>query len=151
VKCAPRRGLRPPTLRRQGINVSQGQAAQGLFARQKITEKDITLFTRQLATMMKAGVPLLQAFDIVGKRSHCQCRPASCCWMTSSRTWRPASSMSTPSASTPSISTRSTATWSSRRAGGILDTVLDRLATYKEKMLAIKGKIKSALFYPPSS
>ena len=54
------------TLRRQGIQVfkvKKQRAASG----GKITEKDITLFTRQLATMMQAGVPLLQAFDIVGK------------------------------------------------------------------------------------
>src|SRR4030065_1109494 len=52
-------------LRRQGINVVKikRQRARG----KSITEKDITLFTRQLAVMMKSGVPLLQAFDIVGK------------------------------------------------------------------------------------
>jgi type IV pilus assembly protein PilC len=48
----------------------------------KVTEKDITLFTRQLATMMKAGVPLLQAFDIVGKGAANGGRPD--CWATSS-------------------------------------------------------------------
>src|SRR3954466_84115 len=53
-------------LRRQGIKVAQlkrERRARG----GKITEKDITLFTRQLATMLKSGVPLLQAFDIVAK------------------------------------------------------------------------------------
>ena len=44
----------------------------------KVTEKDITLFTRQLATMMKAGVPLLQSFDIVGKGAHQSGGRASC-------------------------------------------------------------------------
>src|SRR5919205_978436 len=54
------------TLRRQGISVIKVKRQRaGLGG--KIKEKDITLFTRQLATMMKAGVPLLQAFDIVGK------------------------------------------------------------------------------------
>ena len=53
------------TLRRQGIKVSK--VKQRLAGGKKITEKDIALFTRQMATMMKAGVPLLQAFDIVGK------------------------------------------------------------------------------------
>src|SRR3989337_465546 len=54
------------TLRRQGIMITKvkKQSARGGGS---ITEKDITLFTRQMATMMKAGVPLLQAFDIVGK------------------------------------------------------------------------------------
>src|SRR5258706_1343195 len=54
------------TLRRQGIVVTRVKK-QSLGAGKRITEKDIALFTRQLATMMKAGVPLLQSFDIVGK------------------------------------------------------------------------------------
>ena len=54
------------TLRRQGIQVSKVKK-QGLSGGGKVTEKDITLFTRQLATMLKAGVPLLQSFEIVGK------------------------------------------------------------------------------------
>src|SRR5215831_19606166 len=54
------------TLRRQGIKVVEVKK-QRLGRGGAITEKDITLFTRQLATMMKSGVPLLQAFDIVGK------------------------------------------------------------------------------------
>ena len=55
------------TLRRQGITVTKVKKQSAFASKGKITEKDITLFTRQLATMMKAGVPLLQAFDIVGK------------------------------------------------------------------------------------
>ena len=54
------------TLRRQGINIVEVKK-QRLGRGGTVTEKDITLFTRQLATMMKAGVPLLQSFDIVGK------------------------------------------------------------------------------------
>jgi len=54
------------TLRRQGIRVVEIKK-QRTSGGGRITEKDITLFTRQLATMMKSGVPLLQAFDIVGK------------------------------------------------------------------------------------
>src|SRR5688572_18698937 len=53
------------TLRRQGIKVLKVKKVS-LGRGSSITDKDITLFTRQLATMMKAGVPLLQAFDIVG-------------------------------------------------------------------------------------
>ena len=54
------------SLRRQGINVSSVKKVSSRGGK-KITEKDITIFTRQLAVMMKAGVPLLQAFDIVGR------------------------------------------------------------------------------------
>lgn len=53
-------------LRRQGLTVISIEK-QRLGSQKKITEKDIMLFTRQLATMMKSGVPLLQSFDIVGK------------------------------------------------------------------------------------
>jgi len=55
------------TLRRQGISVTKLKKQSGLAKKGKVTDKDVTLFTRQLATMMKAGVPLLQSFDIVGK------------------------------------------------------------------------------------
>src|SRR3989338_8647579 len=55
------------TLRRQGINVIKVRKQSCFKSGGKVTDKDVTLFTRQLATMMKAGVPLLQSFDIVGK------------------------------------------------------------------------------------
>ncbi len=133
-------------LRRQGIKVA-GVKKQRLGGGSSITEKDIALFTRQLATMMKSGVPLLQAFDIVSK-GH-----------------------SNPSVSRLLLDVKTDVeTGSSLRqafekhplyfdalfcnlvgageAAGILDTLLDRLATYKEKILAIKSKIKSAMFYP---
>ena len=54
------------TLRRQGIQVVKVKKRRS-GSGGRVTDKDITLFTRQLATMMKAGVPLLQSFDIVGK------------------------------------------------------------------------------------
>ena len=54
------------TLRRQGIMVTKVKK-KVYRSGKKITDKDLTMFTRQLATMMKAGVPLLQSFDIVGK------------------------------------------------------------------------------------
>jgi len=59
-------GLVRTTLRRQGILVSK-VSKQSFRIRGKVTEKDVTLFTRQMATMLKSGVPLLQAFDIVSK------------------------------------------------------------------------------------
>ncbi len=134
-------------LRRQGINVTKVKKRSG--SGKKIKDKDITLFTRQLATMLKSGVPLLLSFDIVSK-GH-----------------------SNPSVSRLlndiklDVETGSSLEQSFRKfplyfdelycnligageAAGILDGVLDRLATYKEKILAIKSKIKGALFYPTS-
>ena len=55
------------SLRRQGISVTKVKKQSTLGKGKKITEKDIALFTRQFATMLKSGVPLLQSFDIVGK------------------------------------------------------------------------------------
>ncbi len=135
-------------LRRQGlqqISVKKVSMRGG----KKISEKDITIFTRQLAVMMKAGVPLLQAFDIVG-RGHAN--PSVGKLLMDIKT---------------DVETGSSLAQAFRKyplhfdalfcnlvgageAAGILDTLLDRLATYKEKILAIKGKIKSALFYPIS-
>jgi len=134
------------TLRRQGIQVQTVKKVKQSSGG-KITEKDITIFTRQLAVMMKAGVPLLQAFDIVGKGHG---NPAVGKLLLDIKT---------------EVETGSSLAQAFRKyplyfdalfcnlvaAGeqaGILDSLLDRLATYKEKIVAIKSKIKSALFYP---
>jgi type IV pilus assembly protein PilC len=134
------------TLRRQGIAVVRIRAQRYQRGR-KVGEKDITLFTRQLATMMKAGVPLLQAFDIVAKGTDNQ---------SVARLFTDIKG---------DVETGTALSQAFRKyplyfdplfcnlvgAGeqaGILDELLDRLALYREKMLAIKGKIKSALFYP---
>jgi type IV pilus assembly protein PilC len=134
-------------LRRQGITVSKIKKSASRGG--KVTDKDIALFTRQLATMLKSGVPLLQAFDIVGKGHD---NPAVARLLFDIKT---------------DVETGSSLEQSFRKfplyfddlycnllgageAAGILDTLLDRLASYKEKILAIKSKIKSALFYPVS-
>ncbi len=136
------------TLRRQGILVTKVKK-KSFSSGKAITEKDIALFTRQLATMMKAGVPLLQSFDIVGK-GH-----------------------TNPSVSKLILDIRSdieTGTSLNQafrkfplyfdplfcnlvgagEQAGILEDLLTRLAIYKEKTVAIKAKIRGALFYPMS-
>jgi len=136
------------TLRRQGIqNAKVKKASRG--GGKKITDQDITFFTRQLAVMMKAGVPLLQSFDIVAKGHS---NPSVTRLLLEIKT---------------EVETGSSLAQAFRKyplyfdnlfcnlvgAGeqaGILDSLLDRLAMYKEKMLAIRGKIKKALFYPIS-
>ena len=134
-------------LRRQGIQVSSIKKTK--TSGKSITEKDITLFTRQLATMLKSGVPLLQAFDIVGKGHH---NPSVGNMLMDIKT---------------EVETGSSLEMAFRKyplyfddlfcnligageAAGILDNLLDKIATYKEKILGIKSKIKSALFYPVS-
>ena len=134
------------TLRRQGIMVQKVKAVRRKRGG-KVTEKDIALFTRQLATMMKAGVPLLQSFDIVGKGA---ANPAVAKLLTDIRT--DVETGSALAAAFRKFPLHFDALFCNLvQAGeqaGILETLLDRLATYKEKILAIKSKIKSALFYP---
>jgi type IV pilus assembly protein PilC len=136
------------TLRRQGVNVTKLKKLRGK-AGGKVTDKDITLFTRQLATMMKAGVPLLQAFDIVGKGHS---NPAVSKLLFDIKTEvETGSSLAQAFRKYPiyfdSLFCNLVA---AGEQAGILDSLLDRLASYKEKILAIKSKIKSALFYPVS-
>ena len=136
------------TLRRQGMLVSKVKK-QSRGGGGTVTDKDVTLFTRQMATMMRAGVPLLSSFDIVSKGAS---NPAVAKLLIDIKT---------------EVETGSSLNQAFRKyplhfdqlycnlveAGeqaGILDQLLDRLATYKEKTQAIIGKIKSALFYPIS-
>lgn len=137
------------TLRRQGITVTKVKKQSAFASKGKITDKDITLFTRQLATMMKAGVPLLQAFDIVGKGHS---NPAVAKLLGDIKAdVETGSSLSTSFRKYPLYFDNLFCNLvGAGEQAGILDTLLDRLATYKEKIQAIKGKIKSALTYPIS-
>jgi type IV pilus assembly protein PilC len=113
----------------------------------RLLAKDIALFTRQLSTMLKAGVPLLQAFDI-SARSHSN--PALQRLLGEIKSdVETGSSMSVAFRKFPKYfdGLYCNLVHAGEQAG-ILDTVLDRIASYQEKMLAIQGKIKSALFYP---
>ncbi len=134
------------TLRRQGINVTKVRK-QRLAGGKRITEKDIALFTRQMATMMKAGVPLLQAFDIVG-RGHANPRVTKLLMDIKSDV-ETGSSLAAAFRKQPLYFDALFCNLiQAGEQAGILETLLDRLANYKEKILAIKSKIKAALFYP---
>lgn len=134
------------SLRRQGINVLKIKK-QSMSSGKKITEKDLAMFTRQMATMMKAGVPLLQAFDIVAKGHS---NPSVTKLLTDIKTdVETGSSLAQAFRKHPLYFDQLYCNLvQAGEQAGILDALLDRLATYKEKILAIKGKIKSALFYP---
>ncbi|MSQ52818.1 MAG: type II secretion system F family protein [Betaproteobacteria bacterium] len=134
------------TLRRQGILVNKVKK-QRASSGGSVSEKDVTLFSRQLATMMKAGVPLLQAFDIVGKGHS---NPAVARLLMELKT-------EVETGSTLAAAFRKYPLYfdalfcnlvAAGEQAGILESLLDRLATYKEKTMAIKSKIKAALFYP---
>ena len=134
------------TLRRQGIVVTQVKKRR-IRSGGRIKEKDIAMFTRQLSTMLRAGVPLLQSFDIVAKGS---ANAAVTKLFTDIR-----GDVETGTALSQAFrkyplyfdSLYCNLVGAGEQAG-ILDDLLDRLATYKEKMQAIRGKIKAALFYP---
>jgi type IV pilus assembly protein PilC len=134
------------TLRRQGILVNKIKK-QSSRTGGSVTEKDVSLFTRQMATMMKAGVPLLQAFDIVGKGHS---NPAVAKLLLDLKTEvETGSSLATAFRKYPLYFDALYCNLvAAGEQAGILETLLDRLAVYKEKTLAIKSKIKSALFYP---
>jgi len=134
------------TLRRQGIKVVQLKK-QRVRRGGSISDKDITLFTRQLATMMKSGVPLLQAFDIVGK-GHSNAAVAKLLMDVKTDVETGASLKQSFEKHPLYFDPLFCNLVGAGEAAGILDSLLDRLATYKEKILAIKSKIKSALFYP---
>lgn len=134
------------SLRRQGVSDSKVKKVR-FKSGGKITEKDIALFTRQLATMMKSGVPLLQAFDIVG-RGHANPAVGKLLLDIKSDV-ETGSSLSQAFRKFPLYFDALYCNLvSAGEHAGILESLLDRLATYKEKILGIKSKIKSALFYP---
>jgi len=135
-------------LRRQGIKVVKIKR-QTFRGGRSVSDKDITFFTRQLATMLKAGVPLLQSFDIIA-RGHSNARFSRLMMDIKSKV-ETGSSLSQAFREHPKYFDALYCNLvQAGETAGMLDGVLDRLATYKEKILAIKSKIKSALFYPIS-
>jgi type IV pilus assembly protein PilC len=134
------------SLRRQGVipgKIKKRKMRSG----KKITPKDLAIFTRQLATMMKAGVPLLQAFDIVGRGN---ANPSVTKLLNDIRTdVETGTSLSAAFRKYPMYFDNLYCNLvEAGEAAGILESLLDRLATYMEKSEAIKSKIKSALMYP---
>ncbi|MCM0045732.1 MAG: type II secretion system F family protein [Burkholderiaceae bacterium] len=133
-------------LRRQGISVSVLKKKPAARTR-RIGEKDLCMFTRQLATMLKAGVPLLQAFDIVA-RGHAN--PSVTRLLLDIRAdVETGTSLAQAFRRYPQYFDKLFCNLvAAGEQAGILEELLARLATYKEKTLAVKGKIKSAMFYP---
>lgn len=150
VMAAANSALVKAQLRKQGIKPVKVKKAAATRAKgKKITPFDVAIFTRQLATMMKAGVPLIQAFDIV------------------------ADGLENPSLQTLVIDIKNEVAAGNNFAGalrkhpqhfddlfcnlvdsgeksGALETMLDRVATYMEKTEALKKKVKKAMSYPIS-
>ena len=134
------------SLRRQGVIPTKIKKRR-MSAGKSIKPKDLAIFTRQLATMMKAGVPLLQAFDIVGRGNP---NPRVTKLLNDIRS-------DVETGTSLNVAFRKFPLYfdalycnlvEAGESAGILDQLLDRLAVYMEKTEAIKSKIKSALMYP---
>ncbi|MEO6973414.1 MAG: type II secretion system F family protein [Rhodoferax sp.] len=136
------------SLRRQGVLASKIKKRR-MRSGKRIRPKDMAIFTRQLATMMKAGVPLLQAFDIVGRGNP---NASVTKLLNDIRTdVETGTSLSAAFRKFPMYFDNLYCNLvEAGEAAGILETLLDRLAVYMEKTEAIKSKIKSALMYPIS-
>ena len=138
-------------LRRQGVNPTKVRKKAGvLFSGKKaIKSHDIAVFSRQLATMMAAGVPLVQAFDIVG-RGHDN--PSMQDLILSIKAdIESGTAMAKALAKHPLYFDDLFCNLvAAGEQAGVLDILLDKIATYKEKTESIKGKVKKAMFYPAS-
>ena len=137
-------------LRRQGVNpIKVRKKATSLFSnrKKKITSKDIAIFSRQLATMMAAGVPMVQAFEIVG-RGHSN--PAMQDMILAIKSdVEGGSTLTTALQKYPIYFDDLFCNLvQAGEQAGVLETLLDKIATCKEKTESLKGKIKKALFYP---
>lgn len=134
------------SLRRQGVLITKIKKRRTSGGR-SIKQKDIAVFTRQLSTMMRAGVPLIQSFDIVARGSP---NPRLTKLLTDIRSdVETGSSLSSAFRKHPLYFDALYCNLvEAGEAGGILEALLDRLAVYQEKTMAIKNKIKSALIYP---
>ncbi len=137
-------------LRRQGYRVIKfKKKPKPLFTQkvQKITPGDIAVFSRQLATMLKAGVPLVQSFDIVGKGHD---NPSMEALLMSIKTdIEGGDTLAQALNKNPLYFDELTCNLvEAGEQAGVLETLLDKIATYKEKTESMKKKIKKALTYP---
>ena len=137
-------------LRKQGITPLSIKKQSSLFSQQrkkKITPKDIAVFFRQLATMMQAGVPLVQSFDIIG-RGHDNVSMRDLILKIKGEV-ESGTSLSETLAKHPIYFDDLVVNLvNAGEQAGVLEVLLDKIATYKEKTEYLKAKIKKAMFYP---
>ena len=135
-------------LRRQGVVPTRVRKQSMLFRKQgRVTAGDIAIFSRQLATMMTAGIPLVQSFDIVGAGHE---NPAMQKLILAIKSdVEGGTSLHEALAKHPlHFDDLFVSLVAAGEQAGALETLLEKIATYKEKTEAIKKKIKKALFYP---
>ena len=134
-------------LRRQGVLATKIRKQRAAMGEGKVTPADIAIFSRQLATMMQAGVPLVQAFEIIGSGHE---KPAMQKLVLSVKaSVEGGTSLAESLAKHPLyFDDLFVNLVEAGEQAGALETLLDKIANYKEKTEAIKKKIKKALFYP---
>ena len=143
-------GLIKANLRKQGIKPISVRKKSNLFKateKKKIIPKDLAIFFRQLATMMSAGVPLVQSFEIIG-RGHENAGMRDLILNIKAEV-ESGTSLSESLAKHPlHFDELVISLVGAGEQAGVLETLLDKIATYKEKTEALKAKIKKAMFYP---
>jgi type IV pilus assembly protein PilC len=135
-------------LRRQGVVATRVRKQSMLFRQQgRVTAGDIAIFARQMATMMTAGIPLVQSFDIIGAGHE---NPAMQKLILAIKAdVEGGTSLARSLAKHPlHFDDLFVNLVAAGEQAGALETLLDKIATYKEKTEAIKKKVKKALFYP---
>ncbi|MCC6302999.1 MAG: type II secretion system F family protein [Gammaproteobacteria bacterium] len=138
-------------LRRQGINPTRvKKKAESLFGgrrKKKITQGDIAIFSRQMATMMSSGVPLVQSFEIIGRGHE---NPAMAELILGVKADVEAGNPLAEALGKRPLQFDDLYCnlVNAGEQAGILEGLLDKIATYKEKTEAMKSKIKKAMFYP---
>src|SRR5262245_7604571 len=135
-------------LRRQGVVPTRVRKQSMLFRKQgRVTPADIAIFSRQMATMMTAGIPLVQSFDIIGAGHE---NPAmQKLILAIKQDVEGGTALADALAKHPlHFDDLFVNLVAAGEQAGALETLLDKIATYKEKTEAIKKKIKKALFYP---
>ena len=136
-------------LRKQGINPTKiRKKPQPLFgSTEKVKPSDIAIFARQIATMMHAGVPLVQSFEIIGEGNDNKSMQKMIFGIKSEV--EGGVPFAEALAKQPLYFDQLFVNLvSAGEQSGALETMLDKLATYKEKTEALKAKVKKALFYP---
>ena len=135
-------------LRKQGINpIKVRKKPKDLFGGSKITPADIAIFARQMATMMKAGVPLVQSFEIIGQGHDNKAMQKMILGLKTEV--EGGVSLAESLAKQPLyFDPLFVNLVEAGEQSGALETMLDKLATYKEKTEALKAKVKKAMFYP---
>lgn len=134
-----RQGINPLRVKKKGVNLRRKKG--------KITSKDIAVLSRQMATMMSAGVPLVQAFDIIGRGNENKALQELV--MTVKADVEGGNALAEALSKHPRHFDELFCNLiTAGEHAGILETLLHKIALYKEKTEAIKGKVKKALFYP---